>query len=159
MQSDSSEYEILKNAASMIKNVEGFTCEIGLREGGSSEMILDSVKKNGDSKIHVAIDPYGNIEYSHWENRVERLDYSNQMKNKTLSNLYSYCFKNNMECLYFPLEDTEFFKRYSDGIPIYNEYKKIINTYALVFFDGPHTSNLVKIEFDFFKDNAAFTPL
>ena len=57
-----------------------------------------------------------------------------------------------MECLYFPLEDTEFFKRYSDGIPIYNEYKKIINTYALVFFDGPHTSNLVKIEFDFFKD-------
>ena len=152
MQSDSSEYEILKNAASMIKNVEGFTCEIGLREGGSSEMILDSVKKNGDSKIHVAIDPYGNIEYSHWENRVERLDYSNQMKNKTLSNLYSYCFKNNMECLYFPLEDTEFFKRYSDGIPIYNEYKKIINTYALVFFDGPHTSNLVKIEFDFFKD-------
>jgi hypothetical protein len=118
MQSDSSEYEILKNAASMIKNVEGFTCEIGLREGGSSQMILDSVKKNGDSKIHVAIDPYGNIEYSHWENRVERLDYSNQMKNKTLSNLYSYCFENNMECLYFPLEDTEFFKRYSDGIPI-----------------------------------------
>ena len=55
-----------------------------------------------------------------------------------------------MECLYFPLEDTEFFKRYSDGVPIYNNNKYIINTYALVFFDGPHTTELVKKEFDFF---------
>ena len=37
-----------------------------------------------------------------------------------------------------------------DGIPIYNENKSIINTYALVFFDGPHTTELVKYEFDFF---------
>ena len=57
------------------------------------------------------------------------------MKNNMLKNLYNYCSLNKMECLYFPLEDTEFFKRYSDGIPIYNEKKYIINTYALVFFD------------------------
>jgi isopropylmalate/homocitrate/citramalate synthase len=34
-------------------------------------------------------------------------------------------------------KDTEFFKRYCDGIPIYDEYKRIVNKYAMVFLDGP----------------------
>lgn len=134
MLTDSSEYSILSNAVDMIKNIEGLTCEIGLREGGSTKIILDSLKNNGVQKTHIAIDPYGNIEYRLKENEVHRMDYTNQMKNKTLYNLYKYCDENNLECLYFPLEDVEFFKRYSDGVPVYNQYKQIINTYSLVFF-------------------------
>jgi hypothetical protein len=30
--------------------------------------------------------------------------------------------------------------------------KKIINTYSLVFLDGPHTTKIIKKEFDFFCD-------
>ena len=45
---------------------------------------------------------------------------------------------------------TEFFKRFSDGIPIYNENKYIINRYSLVFFDGPHSVSAIKTECDFF---------
>jgi len=144
MQTDSSEYKILSNAADMIKNIEGLTCEIGLREGGSTQLILNSIKNSGVPKIHIAIDPYGNIEYRHNENASMRLDYTNQMKNRTLYNLYKYCYENDVECLYFPLEDVEFFKRYSDGVPVYNQYKQLINKYSLVFFDGPHSCNLVK---------------
>ncbi len=44
MLTDSSEYSILTNAVDMIKNIEGLTCEIGLREGGSTKIILDSLK-------------------------------------------------------------------------------------------------------------------
>lgn len=150
MKTDSREYHILINAVDKIQNVDGFTCEIGVREGGSSEMILNKLKNTQQNKIHIAIDPFGNIEYEHWENRKERLDYTNKMKNNMLKNLYTFCSENNMECLYFPLEDTEFFNRYSDGVPIYNENKYILNKYSLVFFDGPHTTSLVKKEFDFF---------
>lgn len=152
MKTDSDEYTILTNAVKNIENVRGLTCEIGLREGGSTKMILDTLMNTKQHKIHVAIDPYGNINYAHWETRFEKLDYTNKMKNRCLKNLYEYCEKYDMECLYFPLEDTEFFKRFSDGIPVYNENKYLINTYALVFFDGPHTTKLVKNEFDFFHD-------
>ncbi len=150
MKTDSREYNILINAVNKIQNVDGFTCEIGVREGGSTEMILNTLKNTQQNKIHIAIDPFGNIEYEHWENRKEKLDYTNKMKNNMLKNLYTFCSENNMECLYFPLEDTEFFNRYSDGVPIYNENKYILNKYSLVFFDGPHTTKLVKDEFDFF---------
>lgn len=150
MKTDSREYHILTNAIDKIQNVDGFTCEIGVREGGSTEIILNKLKNTQQNKIHIAIDPFGNIEYEHWENRKERLDYTNKMKNNMLKNLYKFCSENNMECLYFPLEDTEFFNRYSDGVPIYNENKYILNKYSFVFFDGPHTTVLVKNEFDFF---------
>ena len=113
MNTDSEEYNILINAVKQIYNVEGFTCEIGVREGGSSKIILDNLKETKQNKIHIAIDPFGNIDYEHWENRKEKLDYTNKMKNNMLKNLYTYCSLNDMECLYFPLEDTEFFKRYS----------------------------------------------
>ena len=74
------------------------------------------------------------------------------MKNNTLANLYAYCRENNMEFLFFPLEDAEFFARYSDGIPIYNEKKCVVNNYSMVFLDGPHDTNSIKKEFDFFKE-------
>jgi len=152
MKTDSREYEILERAVRQIVHVEGLTCEIGVREGGGTKKILDVLKSTGQNKIHVAIDPFGNIEYEHWETKKERLDYTNTMKHTMLKNLYTYCSENSMEVLFFPLEDTEFFARYANGVPVYNEYKYIYNTYALVFFDGPHTSALVQQEFDFFAN-------
>jgi len=152
MNTDSREYYILDNAVKNVKNVDGLTCEIGVREGGGTKAILDMLRYTEQKKIHIAIDPFGNIEYEHWENKKEKLDYTNKMKNNMLKHLYAYCSNYDMECLFFSLEDTEFFTRYADGIPIYNEYKQIINKYALVFLDGPHTTQIVKNEFDFFKN-------
>lgn len=151
MNSDSREYEILEDAVRGVAPVFGFTCEIGVREGGGTKLILDTLKKTNQNKVHVAIDPFGNIDYEHWENRREKLDYTNDMKRRMLKNLYEYCYDNAMECMFFPLEDTEFFKRYADGIPLYNESKIIVNQYALVFFDGPHSTSAVLQEFEFFR--------
>lgn len=152
MNTDSREYDILGEAAWVVRNVDGLTCEIGVREGGGSKVIMDVTQRSGRPKVHIAIDPFGNIEYEHWETRKERLDYTNKMKNTMLQNLYAYCSQTGAECLFFPLEDIEFFTRYADGVPIYNDHKTIENRYALVFFDGPHTTELVKMEFDFFKN-------
>ena len=92
-------------------------------KGGGTKAILDMLRYTEQKKIHIAIDPFGNIEYEHWENKKEKLDYTNKMKNNMLKHLYAYCSNYDMECLFFSLEDTEFFTRYADGIPIYNEYK------------------------------------
>ena len=152
MNTDSSDYQILMNAVKQVQSIDGLTCEIGVREGGGTKCILDAMVSTNQHKVHIAIDPFGNIPYKSWEVNVNRLDYTNQMKNGMLKNLYAYCEKYHVECLFFPLEDTEFFKRYSEGVPIYDQEKKIVNQYALVFIDGPHTSQVVKDEFDFFKD-------
>jgi glycosyltransferase involved in cell wall biosynthesis len=152
IETDSSEYNILTDAVKAVRGVDGMTCEIGLRAGGGTKMILDTLKSSGQSKMHIAIDPYGNIEYEHWETRKERLDYTNKMKTNALRNLYTYCHDNDMDFIFFPMEDSEFFLRYSDGVPLYNEYKTICNSYSLVFFDGPHTTASVLTEFMFFSD-------
>ena len=156
---DSREYEILVDACAKIDHVPGFTCEIGTYRGGSSYKImlnrlLAHKQRNCELYPHISIDPYGNIEYTHWETRTERggRNYTNKIRNSTLKSLYNWCDETDFPFLFFNMEDTEFFKRFADGVPVYNENKYLINSYALVFFDGPHSTRHIKTEIDFFKD-------
>lgn len=150
---DSKEYEVLEDAARRIVNVPGLSLEIGVRTGGSTKKIMDVFMATGQAdRTHIGVDPYGNIEYTHYENVTGRIGYTNQMRNLTFQSLYEYCSKFNLDVRIILLEDTEFFKRFADGLPVYKDVKTIINQYALVFFDGPHCVESVKAEFDFFKD-------
>lgn len=154
---DSREYDILINACKRIDNVPGFTCEIGTYRGGSSYKImltrlLAHKENNCELYPHISIDPYGNIEYTHWETRTERgRNYTNKIRNSTLKSLYNWCDSTDFPFLFFNMEDTEFFKRFADGVPVYNENKYLINSYALVFFDGPHSTQHIATEIEFFK--------
>ena len=169
---DSSEYEILINATSKIKGVEGAVVEIGTRRGGSAKMMMDTLVRKGDNnRSFFCIDPYGNIDFvqtnlsltahnpeiqkngdpnSKELTKAIKLDYDNSMRNRVIPSLYYYAFTCGLNFQFFCLEDTEFFNRYSDGVPVYNEVKKIENKYALVFFDGPHNNQAVFTETDFF---------
>lgn len=175
---DSSEYEILYNAATSIKGVDGAVLEIGTREGGSAKIIIDALSNNEDTNRSMfCVDPYGNIEYplthisaamqfgTEFANIKEnvnskedvvnvRLDYTNDMRKKIIPSLYYYAYHRGLNFSFFSFEDTEFMKRFEDGVPVYNDYKKIENKYALVFFDGPHTNEIVKHETDFFIPRA-----
>lgn len=169
---DSKDYEILEHAVRGIKGVPGAIVEIGTRMGGSAKLIIDTLVDNEDNNRSMfCIDPYGNIELEctninlsiHYPGTevigdpldknvtsTRKFDYDNGMRNKIIPTLYYYAFSNNINFTFFCLEDTEFFIRYSDGVPTYNEVKKLENTYALVFFDGPHTNEAVLRELDFF---------
>jgi hypothetical protein len=151
---DSLEYETLWNAALMIKDVPGMTCELGVRRGGGSKVIIDAMLTNKDfHRNHICVDPYGNIDYPRGdEGEIIHQDYHNQMRNDCLKNMYANYQNAPVNVHFFVLEDTEFFKRYSDGIPVYNEYKQILNQYALVHFDGPHASHILYPEIDFFRE-------
>jgi hypothetical protein len=72
--------------------------------------------------------------------------YPNKMKQNFLED-----FKFHENFILYQLEDTEYFNAFARGIPIYKDgNKKIINTYDLVFFDGPHTTDKVMEEAMFF---------
>lgn len=152
LETDSHDYHILYNAAASIKDVPGMICEIGTRRGGSTKYIIDGLLSvNDHNRNLICVDPYGGIAFVHNENQIATVtDYTNDMRNNALRNLYSYVFNKPINLLVFCLEDTEFFKRFSDGVPCYQENKNISNQYSLVFFDGPHNSKSVKEETDFF---------
>ncbi len=174
---DSSEYDILANAVKKIKGVPGSVVEIGTRRGGSAKLIIDTLVSNNDTnRFMLCIDPYGNIGYpctnisvtTHNVNaKIEgdplskditnsvRLDYTNDMRNRTIPSLYYYAYQAGLNFTFFCLEDSEFFLRYADGVPVYDQYKTIENQYALVFFDGPHDNASVHLETDFFMERTA----
>ena len=152
LEGDSYDYNLLQSAVEFVAGIDGLICEIGVRRGGSLKYIIDGIAKANTVRTLVAIDPYGNIEYIPSEGQKTRYDYTNEMKNEALPNIYSYVQGKNVNLIFFNLEDTEFFNRFADGVPVYEETKRIINQYALVFFDGPHDVESVKLEIDFFLD-------
>jgi cephalosporin hydroxylase len=170
---DSQEYDILHNAALKIMGVPGAVVEIGTRRGGSAKIIIDALASQGDTNRSMfCIDPYGNIDLeitninasTHYPNQYKvegdpmskdesfktKFDYTNDMRNRIIPSLYYYAFNRGLNFTFFCLEDYEFFKRYSDGVPVYENFKKLENEYAYVFFDGPHTNEAVQEELDFF---------
>jgi len=174
---DSQEYDILYNAAKNVKGVEGAVVEIGTRRGGSAKMIIDALSENGDTNRSMfCIDPYGNIDLEitninasiHYPGQYDvngdpmskdesfktKFDYTNDMRNRIIPSLYYYAYQRGLNFTFFCLEDHEFFNRYADGVPVYNEVKKLENQYAFVFFDGPHTNEAVDLELKFFLERS-----
>lgn len=149
---DSTDYHILEHAAQTITKtqVPGAALEIGVRLGGSLKIIMDNTDSH---RLIIGVDPYGDIPYTEHENQVVKLDYTNDMRDQFLRNLYTSDVQHNV--LLFNMEDTEFFERFADGVPHYQTEKKLNTQYALVHFDGPHSSDHVSQEVLFF---AAKTP-
>ena len=152
---DSIEYELLEKCCKLIKNENPFTCEIGVRLGMGSEVILQSLKNK--NHWHIGIDPYGDIDYEHFDkdSKIKHLDgksptYSNNMKLQLVQSL------NHNNYSLFQMSDDDFMNRFYDGVPVYNEGKKTIyKQYDLVFLDGPHkTIDLLK-ELIFFGERLA----
>ncbi len=149
---DSFNYEVLSAAVLNTVGVPGMTCEIGLRHGGGSKYMIDAlIASDQKYKTHVAIDPYGNIEYRHddWTN-ILKSDYTNAMRDDCLYNMYLYVLQKGVNFVFFNLEDSEFFARYADGVPLYTESKTICNEYSVVHLDGAHTLDKLYEEIAFF---------
>ena len=74
------------------------------------------------------------------------------MRDECLGNLYPYAKEKKINFQFFNLEDREFFKRYGDGVPVYDYKKRIENLYSFVHFDGPHAELPLLWEMDFFLE-------
>lgn len=151
---DSKDYEMIREAIGVIPSTLcGMTCEIGLRQGGGTKHIINALaSRDFPYKVHVAVDPYGNIDYARKAGIVKKMNYTNQMRDESIGHIYNYAMKHKVNMVFINLEDIEFFQRYSDGVPVYNEDKHVLNEYMFVHFDGPHDKDPVMAEFKWFDE-------
>ena len=146
---DSSEYELLIEAVQNSKSLSQdpvLMCEIGVREGLGSKLMLDAALKQYP-KVHLlGVDPYGNLDYAHYDdNKSYRSDYTNKMKTQLKKDMVEYESYHLLE-----MTDAQFMYRFRDGFPIYDEAEKILKNYTCVHFDGPHQTVDVLREVLFF---------
>jgi hypothetical protein len=149
----SESYKNLTKYIPELKDVEGISIEIGFRRGGGTLEIIEAFLENNDKRPHVCIDPYGDIEY--WgHGKITQYDYFNSMRNEAISNLYKYADIRGVNVIFYNLEDSEFYKRFADGVPVYdNGTKTIASKYCLAHIDGQHDIKSVNISTDFFIKN------
>ena len=146
---DKEDYSVLLEALDACKDITGLGCEVGVREGHGSYLMM---KHSPEQRCHVCIDPYGNIEYKSWEVRCDRLNqYDDAMFYNAMVRLYSAAIHLERHLVFYPLEDNEFQTRFDNGVPIYTKNeKRVMGTYAMVHLDGPHTTQTVLNETQFF---------
>jgi hypothetical protein len=142
---DSSEYELLKKwceTTPVYSPRERFySCEIGVREGLGSKIIMDSFKERiqGTPYMHFGVDPYGNLEYQHYDNTgAYTCDYTDDMYEQMMKDFESY------PMFYFTkMTDTEFMNQYTN-----------IDYFNFVHFDGPHMTKDVITESVWFANKS-----
>ena len=151
---DSVEYNSLADAVKRLKNPIGASMEIGVRLGLGSKTIIDAYRHHhpNTSLVHLGVDPYGNIDYAASDSVLARkFNYDNLMRKTTLINFA----EDYPEFHLVNFEDTEFMKRFADGYPVYDEYKRMVDKYEMIHFDGPHDTLSVMKEAVFFNQRKA----
>jgi methyltransferase family protein len=151
---DSSEYELLIEAAKEACKVVGMGCEVGVRRGGASRMIMDTFIQEGKYKTHLMIDPWGDIPYLVHDMKdvpIPKTDYTNDMRATCITELYVYYHKKLVNPIVLPFTDDEFFKRFPDYYQTYGNGETHDEThYCIVHLDGPHAVEPILKEARFF---------
>ena len=148
---DSKEYELLEKWAANFDCDGHYSCEIGVREGLGSKIIMDNVINN---YIHVGIDPYANLKYQHYDKKFTEgwpdqyrgsftTNYTDEMRDTLLNDFIEY--RNQGKFVLANMTDKMFMCH-----PEWNE-----KTFAFVHFDGPHMSKDVMSEAIWFADRSA----
>ena len=144
---DSGEYDLLTKWANF--DCEGnYSCEIGVREGLGSKIIMDNIKNNF---MHIGIDPYGDRVYQHVDNQenftwdgLERgvaPTYSDTIRDVLIEDMKPYKGRFHLA----NMTDTAFMQ----------SFLYVDKTFAFVHFDGPHTTKDVLTEAVWFANRSA----
>ena len=147
---DSKDYELLDKYSKDF-DCQGYkTCEIGVREGLGSKIIMDNVVNN---YIHVGVDPYGDLVYQHCDDQPDRTwygfekgvapTYPDSMRDTMLKDFLPY--RNEGNFVLCNMTDTQFMND--------SEHKN--STFAFVHFDGPHMTKDVITEAIWFANRSA----
>tara|TARA_R100001163_G_C5017144_1_gene161095 strand:- start:134 stop:727 length:594 start_codon:yes stop_codon:yes gene_type:complete len=149
---DSVEYELLKKWCETLpfydKPKSVTTCEIGVREGLGSQIIMMTITPR-IGKVdyqHYAIDPYNDLEYQHVDGKASWKEtgtkpptYSNSMRDQMVKD-----FSGNPYFKFYNMTDTDYMN-------IFN----LSNTvFDLVLLDGPHTTKDILREALWFADRS-----
>jgi len=142
---DSSDYELLKKwcEKTPIYNPKDrfYSLEIGVREGLGSKIIMDAFNQRlkGHPYMHFGIDPYGNLNYQHYDNSgAYTCDYTDDMYEQMVKDFEGYAMFNIIK-----MTDTQFMNE--------NGHLEYFN---FVHFDGPHMTKDVITEAVWFANRS-----
>jgi hypothetical protein len=137
---DSSDYDLLiKWAKELPKENKKYilSCEIGVKEGLGSKIILDNLQPNK----HIGIDPYGNLKYQHYDHTGSyTCDYTEKMRTQLLKDMSDY-----ENFTLFHMRDIDYM----------NCFATMPDVYDFVHFDGPHMTKDVIREAVWFADRSS----
>jgi len=147
---DSTDYDLLEKWSKDF-DCQGYkTCEIGVREGLGSKIIMDGVLNN---YIHVGVDPYGDLVYQHFDDQAQRQwigyepgvapTYPDSMRDTLLYDMMPYRKKGKFTLCNMTDED------------FMNISKHKESKFAFVHLDGPHTTKAVSTEAVWFANHSA----
>ena len=147
---DSTDYDLLEKWSKGF-DCQGYkSCEIGVREGLGSKIIMDNVINN---YIHVGVDPYGDLVYQHNDDQADRTwqgfekgvapTYPDSMRDTMLYDFKPY--RNEGKFTLCNMTDTKFM----------NDTEHKNSTFAFVHFDGPHMTKDVLTEAIWFANRSA----
>ena len=147
---DSGDYDLLEKWSKNFDCQGHYSCEIGVREGQGSKIIMDNVINN---YFHVGVDPYGDIKYKHFDND-EKFYWegttdgrppacANSMRDDMIKDFEDYTRRGKYH--FVNKTDIDFMND--------DNYKRMI--FSFVFFDGPHTTKDVLPEAIWFADRSA----
>ena len=151
IQGDGAEYELLEKWSKGF-DCQGYrSCEIGVREGLGSKIIMDNVINN---YMHVGIDPYGNLAYQHYDRAYTKnwsehrrgnitANYTDEMRDTMLKDFYKY--RNEGKFRLANMTDSLFMS--------HPEHQDMV--FAFVHFDGPHMTKDVITEAVWFANRSA----
>ena len=147
---DSTDYDLLEKWSKDF-DCQGYkTCEIGVREGLGSKIIMDGVRNN---YIHVGVDPYGDLVYQHFDDQAQRQwigyepgvapTYPDSMRDTLLYDMMPYRKKGKFTLCNMTDED------------FMNISKHKESKFAFIHLDGPHTTKAVSTEAVWFANHSA----
>jgi hypothetical protein len=138
---DSKDYELLEKWTKDF-DCQGYkTCEIGVREGLGSKIIMDNVVNN---YFHVGVDPYGNLKYQHYDDTGKyQCDYTDNMRDQMLKDFEPY------------IKTGKFSPCIMTDIDFMTVSKHASSKFAFVHFDGPHMTRDVITESVWFANRCA----
>jgi len=163
---DSSDYDLFREAAAQMPLGPYLAIEIGIREGGSLSMLMQSIAQRQEEERNemyvVGVDRYGGLAQQHSETQSMVLDYTNSMRNRAISSLYQIAEHLKVNWAFYNMDDDDFIDLLDiNGVPVFQNGKKTFYTdIAFCHFDGPHHSEMVLNEvvgIEFFAvDGAVF---
>ena len=138
---DSKDYNLLDNWVRSLKvGTVTLSCEIGVREGLGSKIIMDGIRDRTSIYSHFGIDPYNNLKYQHYDNSLSyTADYTDDMRLQLEKDLSVY-----PEFKLFHMTDIQFMEKHFEYF-----------NYEFVHFDGPHMTKDVINEAVYFARKSA----
>ena len=150
---DGQDYNVLEQCVKDIKNVEGTVCQIGIRGGGSSAIILTALYKNGDfGRNMIDIDCFGGLFYEFAEGKKEYRDHTNVLRNQVYVDIYTFLKENDtVNYVLIPLSDIDYFTAFPMGFVFYDKDQRFQDYYySFVFLDAVHSENATLSQLEFF---------